>query len=220
MTFAKIVSQEKFNQLNALREGQKNNPRVGEEKTKLQYQISKVHTERYPEFDSLFLVEAWGDIRIKAIEAKTSVDELEQSGHHAYFKKIEDAEQYVKEVKKILGGKTIGEILNELGYSRSFDLALSYTRDTLGKIESLIDAIAKVKNFNRILENRGLPILDIVVKHSTYSSKEVYVADTRAVIKLNVDEIGAKENIDSVWAKLLQIRDAQREIDNALEDVI
>ena len=95
-----LIDSKQFESLKNLRAGQIKNPHFCG-KTELQNTITKVNSSLYPNKE-LYLAEAWGDIRVKAFQCVSSVDERPQSGHHTYFKNADEAVLYHYVLRTVL----------------------------------------------------------------------------------------------------------------------
>lgn len=95
-----LIDSKQFESLKNLRAGQIKNPHFSG-RTVLQNTITKVKSSLYPDRE-LYLAEVWGDIRVKAFQCISSVDEKPQSGHHAYFEQADEAVLYHHVLRTVL----------------------------------------------------------------------------------------------------------------------
>ena len=95
-----LIDSKQFESLKNLRAGQIKNPHFAGN-TELQNTITKVKSSLYPDRE-LYLAEAWGDIRVKAFQCISSVDDRPQSGHHVYFDQADEAVLYHHVLRTVL----------------------------------------------------------------------------------------------------------------------
>lgn len=220
-----IKNEGHFNQLNGLRNGQ-----CGNQKKDLEFKISQVKSSLYPEFEKLWLVELWGDFRIKAFNVSNSLGE--QSSHYCYFKTLDKANEYFTKIRKELGMESgILKFRNIVNSHIEKDITL-YKYSILDSVENLrkiqeeyqelLSIISDIQALNGFINDYEgiIPNVPILIEDINHIGSNVRIRrENEAIsIKINLQKFNIKDNIDSLKSRLSKDIDSIDSIIKAIEE--